>query len=345
MENANWLQMKVDSLNIDKQALIRLIKDQFEIRPVAALRFVPLGEESYSYILETLPHTYYFVKVQEPSPDMQTRYEAANMLYTQCKHAFVVHPYKTLNQNFYAKMGEYTVAVFDYVEGKPLGQSGFDPNDWQQAANLTALLHQSVQCPSLPSLPEERFEIWFEDWLLKVLDAIENPTPLNNEIEYKTRKLLILEKNNIEQTLDRLKELVKVINLRSIDMVLTHGDMNPGNIIKDRKGDLHVIDWSKLAIGPPERDLVNFMGDHFEMFLKAYVGSNAQTPMLHPELIEFYYYFLILWGIADYGSWILLEDAVGEEKAFVWKQLQQLLPIQHKLFQIDKVKQAINRVI
>ena len=75
------------------------------------------------------------------------------------------------------------------------------------------------------------------------------------------------------------------------------------------------------------------------------MSSYDKAPRLHPELFEFYSYFLILWGIADYGSWILLEDADLVEKEDAWTQLQRHLPVNHEQVQANGVEQAIKRVI
>jgi thiamine kinase-like enzyme len=336
--------MKVDSSNIDKRALRQLLKDQYGLC-AAVLSFVPRGEESYGYILETLAQSRYFVKVYEHPSELNVRYEAANRLHTQCGLEFVVYPHATRHGEFHANLGEYAVAVFDFVDGTVSDQSGFSNEEWKQVASLTATLHKSVQCPALPSLPVERFEIWFEDWLLRVLSATEDTKPLDGECECEARKLLTCEKNNILMTLEKLKQLAKRARTTTFEQALTHGDLKPENFIKDSGGSLHIIDWSKIAIAPPERDLVNFVGERFELFLEAYVSSYDKAPRLYPELFEFYSYFLILWGIADYGSWILLEDADLAEKEHVWTELQQHLPVNHEQVQADGVGQAIKRVI
>ena len=336
--------MKVDSSNIDKRALRQLLKDQYGLC-AAVLSFVPQGEESYGYILETLAQSRYFVKVYEHPSELNVRYEAANRLHTQCGLEFVVYPHATRHGEFHANLGEYAVAVFDFVDGTVSDQSGFSNEEWKQVASLTATLHKSVQCPALPSLPVERFEIWFEDWLLRVLSATEDTKPLDSECECEARKLLTCEKNDILMTLEKLKQLAEHARRTTFEQALTHGDLKPENFIKDSGGSLHIIDWSKIAIAPPERDLVNFVGERFELFLEAYVSSYDKAPRLHPELFEFYSYFLILWGIADYGSWILLEDADLAEKEHVWTELQQRLPVNHEQAQADGVGQAIKHVI
>jgi spectinomycin phosphotransferase len=336
--------MKTDSPDIDKQALCRLLKVEYGLE-VATLSFVPEGEESYGYVAQTSPKRHYFVKVYEHPSDLDVRYEAANKLHTQCDLEYVVCPYETRQGRFHSELGEYAVAVFNFVEGTVPDQSGFTDEEWEQAAILTALLHASVQCSSLPSLPTEQFEIWFKDWLLNVLTATDGSEPLENQCEQRARKLLASEKDDILATLKKLERLTERAHGIEWEQALTHGDLTPENFIKDSDGNLHIVDWSKIAVAPPERDLVNFVGERFGLFLTQYVRAYGRCPRLHPELFEYYSYFLILWGIADYGSWILLEDANPIEKEHAWKRLQQYLPIDHENVQgeASRIGQAIQR--
>ena len=335
--------MKVEPAKIDKQELRRLLRDQYELS-VTSLDFVPQGEESYGYILETSAQAHYFVKLYPHPSELNVRYKAANRLHTACGLEFVVHPHATRYGKFHVDFGEYALAIFDFIEGTVSDQTGFSDNEWKQTAILTAALHKSLTCPKLPSLPVEQFEIWFEDWLLKVLHITEETKPLNNECESEAKKLLMLEKNDILMTLDKLKQLADRIPTIPFQPVLTHGDLKAENFIKDSSGNLHLIDWSKIAIAPPERDLVNFVGERFDLFLTEYVNSYDEILRLHPELFEFYRYFLTLWSIADYGSWILLEDADLMEKEHAWTELQQYFPMNRERVRIDEIRQVVRSV-
>jgi thiamine kinase-like enzyme len=335
--------MKLDSPDIDKQALRRLLEDQYGLR-AATLSFVPGGEEIYGYLLETAARSCYFCRVYEHPSELDVRYKAANRLHTRCGLGFVVHPHETRHGTFHAPLGEFSVAVYDWIDGTACDQSGFSDQEWQQVARLTAALHQSVGCPALPL---ERFELWFEDWLSSVLRATQDTGPLDIPCAREARALLARAKSDILTTLNRLKQLAACARTRAatFERVPTHGDLNPGDFIKDSEGCLHVVDWSKITLAPPERDLVAFNGERFELFLESYLSGYEAPPRLHPELFEYYNYFLILWGIADYGSWILLEDAGPVEQEHAWTELQQYLPMNHEHVQADRVRQAIQRAI
>jgi hypothetical protein len=196
--------VKVDSADVDKQALRRLLEEQYGLC-ATALRFVPGGEESYGYLLETPAPSRHFVKVYEHPPELSVRYQSANKLHTRCGLEFVVHPYATRHGAFHAGLGAYAVAVFDWTEGTTSDRDGFSDEEWMQAARLTARLHRSLDCPELPSLPEERFGLWFGDWLSSVLGATEETRPLDSACEREARALVAREKDDILLMLGELK--------------------------------------------------------------------------------------------------------------------------------------------
>jgi hypothetical protein len=340
--------MKVDSADIDKVALSQLLKAEYGL-DVATLSFVPAGEESYGYIAETVTQRQYFVKVYDQwnPPHVHERYQAVHLLATQCGLEYVVRPYQTRQGQFLAAFDKRLVAVYDFIEGTVSDQSGFSDGDWAQAARLTASLHQSSQCSLLPQLPAEQFELWFQDWLLRVLNAADETRPPQNEYQQQARQLLRREKADILATLEKLEQLANQARTTTGEHSLTHGDLKPENWIKDRRGNLHLIDWSKLSFAPPEKDLINFSGERLELFLRHYLGGYEEPPKLQPELFGYYHTFLLLWGIADYGSWILLEEVDLVETSHAWQELSNHLPINHQAIQaeVDQVGQIVKRVL
>ena len=125
-----------------------------------------------------------------------------------------------------------------------------------------------------------------------------------------------------------------------IEWVLTHGDPNPDNFLKDQQGKLYLTDWGELAIAPPERDLVAFTeigigrgldtGIHveFECLLRHYLGIRP-TAKLHPEIFAFYAYRWAMQEIASCVTDLLsrrLELAEADRLLFI---LQAYLPIRH----------------
>lgn len=335
--------MKVESPQIDRSALGRLLEAQYGLQ-ATRLTFVPQGEESYSYILQTDVHSRHFIKVSPASRQLGERYEATHGLYAHCGLGFVVAPHATQAGAYCVDMGEYAVAVFDFVEGVGVAPDAWREETWRQMACLTAALHQSVSCPSLPSLPVAPFALEFEEWLLRVLDAADGTTPLAHACEREARALLAQEKPAVLAALAQLKELARRAQAAATTQVVTHGDLKPENFLLDDAGCLRLIDWTKLALAPPERDLVNFLGDRFEELLESYLACFAIAPRLQPALFAFYSEYLRLWAVADYGSWVLLEDADLVEKEFARDALQQQLPPNGRTVQVEEIRVVLERL-
>ena len=152
-------------------------------------------------------------------------------------------------------------------------------------------------------------------------------------------------RDDVVATLEWLERLAKRARTIEWEPALTHGDLTPENLIRDEQGRLHLFDWSKLGVGPPERDLVNFVGERFESFLATYLRNRALPPSLHLDLFAYYRCLLLLWAITDYGSWILLEEAPLEDKEGAWRALSRLFPIDYTGMQeeVRSLGQLIDR--
>ncbi len=130
------------------------------------------------------------------------------------------------------------------------------------------------------------------------------------------------------------------------DWVLTHGDPNLDNFLKDKAGRLHLTDWGEVALGPPERDLFMFTGESFEIFLRPYVRVRTDVA-LHPEIFAFYFYRWTMQEIADYTARILFGDMGPVEDEHAWAELQPYLPIQHDsiALSVQALKEVLERVL
>ena len=338
--------MKVDSPDIDKTALCQVLA-AYGLE-VERLAFIPRGDESYCYVAEAEGGARHFVKVLEGWPDkLATRYRVAHRLLTQCGHAYVVAPRVTKRGELLSRLGTRAVAVFDYVAGSVLGPNGGTDDEWESTAAMMASLHASVDTLALSSLPREQFDVWLRDWLIRVLAAVDDAAVPEGTYRRRAKRLISDHRYDVVATLEWLERLAKRARAIEWEPALTHGDFTPENLIRDEQGRLHLFDWSKLGVGPPERDLVNFVGERFESFLATYVWNCALPPNLHLGLFAYYRCLLLLWAITDYGSWILLEEAAPEDEEEAWRALSRLFPIDHADMQeeVRSLGEVIDRVL
>ncbi len=213
-----------------------------------------------------------------------------------------------------------------------------------QAATLLARVHQLPL--NLPSLCQERFDNPFKAPILRALDTAHTPSIARTSLQWEVCRLLVAEQADIVATLKRMDQLQPQAQRLVTDWVLTHGDPNRDNFLKDPHGRLHLTDWGELAIGPAERDLMHWTGDTFEVFLGHYARLRPHLT-LHREVFEFYFYRWCMQEIADYATRILFRQLGPTEDEHAWAELQDYLPIQHRGIAqgLQEVQRVINRVL
>lgn len=333
--------MKVETTSIDKKALIRLLRTDYGLM-IERLVFVPKGEESYGYVAEASSGKRYFVKVhsfvagydETQIERLRLPYRVVYQLAVAHGLHYLVHPLLTNSGEVVTRFGDFTVAVFNFILGDGLALKTPQPDHWQQIAKLIATLHSDTRKllaikQSLGQIPEEPFAISFKSWLLDVLAATEQTPRTNDAIRQQAWQFLKHEKASVVQWLHHAEQLADRARQISYNPALTHGDLAYENIIATSDDQLVIIDWGKLLKAPVERDLIDFWGAHFAEFVSHYLMNCDPLPELHSEILDYYLVRNQLVQIADYGSWLLLEDAAPEDLSHAWTKLQGLFPLEN----------------
>lgn len=323
--------MKTPAPDINETRLVESINAEYGLN-ISSVIFVPKGEEAYTYTAQDLDGMRYFIRVQPTARAMLLKhvYEVTHLLHTKYDLPQVVAPYATRHGTFTMSFSEYIGAVFPFIEGSTLYEQGASVTDVMQAATLLAAVHQRATACNLPALQQETFDNPFREPILHALQAIQKSNPLGNPYQHRVRDLLVAERTDILATLEMMERLQSKAQQLATDWVLTHGDPNLDNFLKDPRGTLHLTDWGEIAIGPPERDLFAFTGSstQFEVFLQSYISSR-DTLKLHQDIFAFYYYRWTMQEIADYATRILFQKKGPIEDEHAWSELQAYLPIRH----------------
>ena len=320
--------MKTDTRDIDKHALAEAINAAYGI-DVAELTFMPKGEDAYAYFARSSDGTRHFVRVQPigRAPALEEVYRATRALHEEHGLRQVVAPCTAHHNTFTIDFGPYIVAVFPFIEGTTLWEQGASDNDVAAAATLLAAVHQ-CDLQFLPPLATEPFANPFAAPIRRALSVAAAPSADFTSLQRAACRLLRAEQADIEATVQRMAQLGDAARQHTTTRVLTHGDPNLDNFLKDSRGTLHLTDWGEIAIGPPERDLFAFTGPRFDLFLQQYVVARGPLA-LHVETFAFYFYRWSLQEIADYATRLLFQQLGPAEDAHAWAELQEYLPVQH----------------
>lgn len=337
--------MKTDTLEIDKQRLSQAIRGAYGVS-LASITFLPQGEEAYTYVGQIDADQRVFIRVQPTAnaTNLTRVYPLLDVLHWHSGLSQVLAPYKTLVDSLSIEFDKYTVAVFPYIDGKTLDQQGTSEADIRAAATLLARLHHVLIDTAI--LRREDFANPFREPILYALDQATQSTTRQTVYQRYACQLLAAERADIITTLEHMAQLQTRAKMLVSDWVITHGDPNCDNFIKDQNGVLHLTDWGDLAIGPPERDLALWTGDGFAVFLQQYAQLQPSVS-LHRDIFEFYFYRWSMQEIADYATRILFRQLGQVEDEHAWAELQDYLPIQHQAIVngLEQVQVTMNRVL
>ncbi len=112
-------------------------------------------------------------------------------------------------------------------------------------------------------------------------------------------------------------KLMRELQGPRVPLVITHGDA-PGNVLMDKAGGLHLIDWDDVLAAPPERDTWFHLvePERAARFLAAYRQHN---PKYEPDERLIRYYLLLRYFEDLEGLYAKVMDATAsDESRFYW---------------------------
>ena len=303
---------------------------------VTTISSVPKGEDADAYCATTTTGDRYFVRVEHGRRDnrLEVALAASAALRVQGDLHAVVAPLPTTQGAMTSRLGVLTVALFPYVDGATATDFPLGEPDWQRLAAFMATLHASDIPRGIGALPRETFANPFAATIRRTLQRAASTDTWSLPCQQPAAALLLANRADLELMLTGFARLGDLARRLGSAMVLTHGDPNLSNVLRDNLGALHVIDWGGLGLGPRERDLMAFTEERFAIFLEGYL-ARAGLVRLHLDLFAFYALRWVLQEIADYGSRLLLEPVDAEGQAHAWRELQPYLPIPHAALAAD----------
>jgi len=306
-------------LAIDRRALIHTVRQEYGI-DAAHLTFIPLGEVSYSYIVDCADGGRYFLKRLDDS--RLGRISASRLDFTlavtwslHAQGLFRNLPLSVRLQNgdFYTHFDGLPLILFDYIAGRTLdGEHPLSDTTLAELARSVAIIHESTSEIAMVHPYVERFDIPFEGDLLEGLDELGRITGRDRWGRQALRELLLPRKAEVLGYLEHLRELQRVVRAVPRERVLCHTDLWGGNLIRGADGNLYILDWEGAALAPPEHDLFAFADDRFDLFLAAYERERGPVH-LDDDVFRFYFYRRNLEDLTDWVFRILYENTDEEQ--------------------------------
>ena len=338
--------MKVDNA-FDKTELLQHLRASYAI-PLRSITFFPEGEDSYGYIAVSETGEKYFAKASTSVPETCLQY--ASLLRHQGNISGVVAPLEASDGTLSIPWHDFRVSLFPFIEGKSrwdLWKIGKDFTDaaLRQTATLLATIHLCTEEIDTRHLTTAKYDLPLRNELYGVLEAAAKKAPSQNPYQKQLLEALTKHRSQIFATLERYDELGRSAAASQTAFVITHGDPTPGNLILDTENRLHLIDWDGICLGPPEKDLVSFTGERFEVVLERYLRERQKDVSLHADIFGFYIYEWTLNEIRDYSTKILYKNKDTQQNEYDWESLQDYLPPNRELMEdgIAAVRDTLDR--
>lgn len=206
--------------------------------------------------------------------------------------SFVVAPTAAKTAAPFVQFDNFAAALFPFVEGRgfsheePLGEA-----DREQVLEVVAALHKVPVGAIRPPMADGFVIPWLDQ-----LDGFMHPEAgLNGPHAAVASRLLMDNEAEIRRLIARYRTLVAQYRSDPGPLVITHGEIHPGNVMETAKGWV-IVDWDTVLIAPPERDLWRLAhGDG--LVLRGYAGATGTAPKVW--LLDLY---RIRWDLSEIAS-------------------------------------------
>jgi len=181
--------------------------------------------------------------------------------------AAVVAPLPTTDGALWARLAPpasaWVIALYPFVAGVSGWLPAMTDTEWRATGQIFRRIH-SIAAPAegITSLRRERFDVSgyarsAETFAARFAGA---PSGDETEAERALRERWLERSATIHTLIASMRALAERLHSRSGPYVICHGDLHPGNLLRDTAGGVHVVDWDDTLLAPKERDFL-FTGE------------------------------------------------------------------------------------
>jgi spectinomycin phosphotransferase len=266
--------------SIDVGKIAELLVDEFASGQLTPT-FVPAGGDSWCYRAGP-----WWVSVRrDRQGHFPANYEAAREL-RDSGHEFVLAPARGRSGNVVHSVGGRPVVVTEFVEARSNFRDGLTREQLQELADAVAALHAArVTVDVRPESFDLPFADELETALARAVAGADTAGPLGGDVSDVVRR----NGARIRDWREEMADCQERCRAAPRELVLTHGEPEPPNVMITSGGELLLLDWGDLLRAPPERDALA-------------LRALGIAPPSRPHVLRFYELRWILSEVAEYVS-------------------------------------------
>jgi spectinomycin phosphotransferase len=263
----------------------------------ATLEFLPVGKDNRTGVYRAVSRQGipYLLKVRSGP-----FYEASCLIPHYLRDqgiTSVVAPLPTRSNSMWARIGEWTVILYPFIDGYTGWTPPMTTPQWKAVGAALDQIH-GVNPPSsveYPSLRRETFDPAGYRLSVGDIEAQHIQSPGCGRYEQELCSVWLAHESIIHTAVSEMEVLAAVLREHSGPFVACHADLHPGNIIRSQGDQVFLIDWDEVMLAPRERDFL-FVGVVPER------ASGLLEPTVSPFLIG-YGQMEIDWAALTYYLW------------------------------------------
>jgi len=243
--------------SIPEEDLQAVLREQYDLSAIG-LEFLPLGHDSNAGVFRVADERgdVYFLKAKRGA-----FYEPSCLVPRHLRDQGItsmVAPLPTTRDAPWASAGEWTITLYPFIEGGIGMRLGMTDANWRDVGAVLGRIHRAPPPPEpvIRSLRKETFDPGaYRDWV-RTFEASRAHAEDGGAAERALRASWEAHKLEIHLLLTWMENLAPVLRARSGPRVICHADLHANNILLDRAGGVHVIDWDDVMLAPKERDFL-----------------------------------------------------------------------------------------
>ncbi len=299
---------------IAHEMLHLVLRDEYGI-DASALTFIPTHDpRAASYEVAAAGGTF-FLKARDGAIDEAPLEVQATLREGGVRN--VLAPRRTRSSAAWTPMGERSVVVYPYVQGRSAMEVGLTEPQWREFGTTLRAVHDSgLEDRFAGVLPADAFVSVAPAALRRVVEQ-PRPTPVVSPQASRLADLLRRKEARIGAILDRFDELAAHLRARAFERVLCHADIHAANLLVTEDAGILLVDWDGPLLAPRERDLLFLIGSRIardvEPREEAWFFAGYGEVKVDPEAIVYYRYERVIEDIAEYAMSVFGNVTQSEE--------------------------------
>ena len=299
---------------IARDKLRACLREQYDLVP-ATIDFLPLGQDTNAGVYRVVSEqgTPYLLKIKSGSfytPScLVPRYLCDQGI------ASVVAPLPTRTKALWTQAGEWTVIAYPFLEGDT-GWAGITEEHWNNAGEIFKRIHEvALPASAFDDLRRESFD---PSGYVRSVDRTEAQLAASGGERASERALSsswTKHRSTIHALLTSLSKLAGRLQAQAIPLVVCHADLHPGNLLRNRAGQVFVVDWDDVMLAPKERDFI-FVGEPSDGSVQGggspFFQGYGQTEIDWIAL-TYYRYERVVQDLIEYAQQVIVRDDLSEE--------------------------------